>query len=351
MQRRELQENPGQTIREPAMALFTVDSRDRTIGAKVNDFVINRQQTLMQGYMTRVALTEINFNWNIPNVNQYNNTFSIMLFPNDPVSIPALYRYVLSVEIPVQFYGPTVLGQVIENELNDAITALAATYPALPDYYEIEIVWVSIDNSFSVANIHEHIPGNPNSISAIGVVNTPGKNQDVLDLMGFSSPPTPSTSLLTGTNCARKIFGSLASMLYTPYFDIVSNELTKKQNVLDNSTNQLTGRNIIARIYINPEYVTPVPLTFKDGNPTVPNEDGLYNIIGTRPFTISKEFQNPKQIFWDTKEFISVVDLKLIDYKGDVLCEVPSEYDPDLNIFLFGSGKTNWQLTFQITET
>jgi hypothetical protein len=34
-----------------------------------------------------------------------------------------------------------------------------------------------------------------------------------------------------------------------------------------------------------------------------------------------------------------------------VLCEVPSEYDPDLNIFLFGSGKTNWQLTFQITET
>lgn len=355
MQIRELQENPGQAIRMPATALFTVDSNDRIAGSKVNDFLINRQQTLMQGYMTRVALTEINFNWNIPNVNPYNNTLSIMLFPNNNTAIPALYRYVLTVDVEKDFYGPTRLANQLTAEFAAAIAALAVTYPTLTNFYEIDVSYFNLDNSFLVANTKESIPGNPVSKLAIGVVNTPGKTQDLCDLMGFNKPPVPSsTALIAGVNCASQIQGSLASMLYTPYFDIVSNELTKKQNISDASTNQLTGRNIIARIYINYDNVIPVPLTFKNGDTSVPNFDGELAIIGTRPFTISKEFQVPKQIFWDTKEFISLVDLRLIDYKGEVLCEIPSEVlspGDTGSAFQFGTGKTNWQLTFQITET
>ena len=353
MQARELQENPGQTIRQPAIALFTVDSNDRVLGSKVNNFLINRQQTLMQGYMTRVALTEINFNWNIPNVNEYNSTFSVMLFPNNNTAIPALYRYVMTVDVPEKFYSPTILALELTTLLNDEIADLAVTYPTLTDFYEFGVEWFSLDNSFGIANSKESIPGNPSSILAFGVVNTPGEIMDLCDMMGFNRPPVPSsTALLYGENCGATIQGSYASMLYTPYFDIVSNELTKKQNVNDNGTSQVTGRNIIARIYINRDGVTPVPLTFNNGDPTDINENAEFEIIGTRPFTISKEFENPKQIFWDTKEFISVVDLRLLDYKGNVLYELPGQQlISDPSVYQFGTGKTNWQLTFQITET
>ena len=159
-----------------------------------------------------------------------------------------------------------------------------------------------------------------------------GMKDDLCNLMGFSSP------LKTYVN---KLFGSYASMLYTPYFDVVSQQLTKKQNVEDNGTNVVTGKNVLARIYVAKEGLT---------SDSADNEEG--NLTGTEPFTLYKEWQVPKQVYWDTKEFINVIDLSLIDYKGRVLYSPPQAAREIAGIEVGQCGNSaNYQLTLQVTET
>jgi hypothetical protein len=80
----------GSTIRQPSVALLCVDSYDQFINANRDlvtqtrlDFatqyrsLIYKKQSLVTGKINRVALTEVNFNWNIPNVNDFNNVFNI----------------------------------------------------------------------------------------------------------------------------------------------------------------------------------------------------------------------------------------------------------------------------------
>lgn len=80
----------GSTIRQPSVALLCVDSGDQFINSN-RDLITNtrldseslyksliyKKQSLVTGKINRVALTEINFNWDIPNVNDYNNVFKI----------------------------------------------------------------------------------------------------------------------------------------------------------------------------------------------------------------------------------------------------------------------------------
>ena len=64
-------------------ALFTIDSRDgvrsdpatgyQIIAQNPYDVNIYKNQQLFSGAVERIALTEINMPWNIPNVNDYNN--------------------------------------------------------------------------------------------------------------------------------------------------------------------------------------------------------------------------------------------------------------------------------------
>lgn len=122
-------------------------------------------------------------------------------------------------------------------------------------------------------------------------------------------------------------------MLYTPYFDIVSKQLTKKQQVNDSGTSYATGSSLLARIYLTPNHITTTDFT---------------NQLGTAPFTIFREFIIPKQIYWDTKEFINVIDLSLVDYKGNILYETPNV--SNATSFEVGTGNANWQLTLQVSE-
>jgi hypothetical protein len=117
--------------------------------------------------------------------------------------------------------------------------------------------------------------------------------------------------------------------------------LTKKQNVQDCSTSYALGSSTLARVYLT-----------QDGTNPVPTDET--QIIGCRPFTIHREFQNPKQIYWDTKEFLNQIDIRLVDYKGNTLYESQLTVDttiPANRVVQFGSGSTNWQMTFQLTET
>jgi hypothetical protein len=304
-------ENPGQPIRQPAVALLTVDTADRINPdtSLVNNIYINKQQTLMDGFFTRIALTELNYTWDIPNVNTRNNTLTVI----------GAYG-TITATVNESYYTPTELAAALETALEAAATA---ANPGTPAENIFTVSYLDEFRAFSIEN---------NGFSFL--IDAKPNGADLTYIMGLSNAITIEDATLSYT-------GAFAPMIYTPYFDIVSQQLTKKQNVKDNSTSVNTGQSLLARIYLTPD-------GFTKATPTDETD-----IIGCRPFTIHKEFQNPKQIYWDTKEFINVVDLRLVDKWGNLLFETATQelpYGGGQQIIL-GSGYTNFQLSLQVTET
>lgn len=315
-------ENPGMPIRQPAVALMTVDTANRIPGSKVNQLYINKQQSLVNGYFTRIALTELNMDWDIPNVNQYSDSFKVIFY-----YAAGLFKSV-EFQLAEGFYDMEQLAA----ELTTVMNAYIATDVDLNGLYTMAVTPLQYDRNFTIANTNV-------SAKEFGLVPIAGLNplkSDLCDMMGFATV-NPSLQF-------KSITGAYATMTYTPYFDIVSQQLTKKQNVTDNGTSFVTGKNLLARIYLNELGI--------NNNKATPVVGGKEDIIGVMPFTVHLEFQNPKQIYWDTKEFINVIDLTLYDNKGRVLYERPSDFSLlDPTEYLVGTGNTNWQMTFQITET
>jgi hypothetical protein len=116
----------GQTIRQPSTAIFGIDSADRYIlGADgvrndtqgTYNFSLYKGQSVLNGFIKRLALTEINMEWNVPNVNSYNNKFAIAI--NGPDVSGAVQN--VEVEVPIGFYTPLELAAELEELVNDYI--------------------------------------------------------------------------------------------------------------------------------------------------------------------------------------------------------------------------------------
>lgn len=334
---RELVENPGTPIRPPATAVMTIDSRDRVridpaTGYRVDttspyQVYINKQQTLMNGYFTRVAMSEINMQWNIPNVIangiQKNNT---LLLEQGATPGAGVVTGSYTIQLPQGFYTPKELASSIELLLNTAVVFGGNNWDCT--WYERGL---SGGNYFSLSETSGTVffrirPQNFDSAD------------DLCNLMGFSYPPV---------QFAESIDGSFACMQYTPYFDVVSSNLTKKQNVRDNSTSFVTGQNLLCRVYLS----EPGVVTVRDRTDVTSPQTADCSIIGCRPFNLYREYNTPKQIYWDTKEFINVIDLTLIDYKGRTLYARNQAGFTATDSFSFCGDASQFQLTLQVTET
>ena len=336
MQIRE-QENPGVPLRMPATALLTINTADerRTDAENYvvapydpNIILINKQRNVIEGFFTRLALTEININWNTPNVigapGYANNTLTFQLGSSLGNGTVAGQKIIT---ISENFYSPIQLAAALTTAMNAGAGTFGST------------AWnVLYSDKFASFQIQDTTGTIPFRI----LVDNRGQKDDLCNLMGLSGAPSTFHYVLQG---------GFAPMCYTPYVDIVSNQLTKKQNVRDAGTNINTGIALMHRLYLNQDDFT---IRYDKSTATVPQTFDS-NILGCRPFVYHKEYNVPKQIFWDTKEFINVIDIELRDYKGRTLYSalegistglvpVPNELGACKNF-------TDYQLTIQITET
>jgi hypothetical protein len=326
------QEGNGVPIREPSVALLTVNTADRLQFdfqgyakaplPSINNLLINTQQTLVQGYFTRIALTELNIPWNIPNVNTRNNTLTLSVSDGEANDAE------ITVTVPEGFYNGAELAQALTLGISGEIAALGGDYPAVNT---IVVSYFPESCQFEIVNTDE-VTGEPFLIIPKNV----GQFDDLTNMMGFGAIPSTVTPKF-------EWFSGYASLQYTPFIDIVSQQLTKKQKVNDASTAFNTGRKLLHRLYLTPKGYTQLPVLFEDETGPISLE-----MPGTKPFIIHEEFTTPKQIAWDAEEFINILDLTLNDYKGNLLYEVPAVETNDY--YQFGTGNTNWTLTFQVTE-
>jgi hypothetical protein len=326
----------GTTIRQSSTALLTIDSEDRfatwadkrnaTVGSfnwSPYNFSLIRNAALVNGYMTRVALTEVQFPWVYPNINNRtsNMNFTYRLVG---VSTPNVLN------IPVGFYTPAQLAAEVLSQVNDIEPCLASfqygannlpcfSYTAAPGY----------SVSFAPMDVNQQVlfpvPANLYPYSAT--------TKQLFDVLGFASKNTVLQSELTLGNA------TLAQALR--YVDIVSPELTANQGLID-STSQPVGHTALCRLYIGD---SPSTANFGDASFCPP---------GCAPFVIYRQFQNAKQVAWNAIMPVSgSIRFQVYDDNGELL--IPDE-DVLINTGEAGStinefeAYTDWSITLLLSE-
>jgi len=308
------------TIRPSATAVFAVDSADRYAninairgGTSVTQiplsspyqFSISRNQSLLNGFFRRIALTEVVFPYYIPNVNLRTQD----LFYDSSVS--GANR---QITIGQAFYTPSQLAAAVQAALiADGATGVTVVY---------------LDGKFVVD------AGAGNTIAFEPGVDAPTlpsiNNFQLFDMMGFSSiNSTPARTQTSRVTRAR----------YTEYLDIVCSQLTYNQDLKDSSTDP-TFRDVMARVYLECENDQPIGIfttLAASSETTAPN-----SVPGTYPVTLYRQFKNPKQIAWDPSQPIGNLVFEVYDSHGELLANLTSvgtQYQfPD------------WRMTLLISE-
>lgn len=319
----DLNKQSAQTIRQPSTALFTVSSKDRFNNylerrstenePKTNpyDFLIYKNQALFNGFFTRIGLTEVVFPWTIPNINSKTRNILISVNAGPPIQI----------SLTQGFYTPSELAQALENEIQPHCPGFQMSYgsnsswPPGPTYTAPAFYYyagVGNDISFFA------MPYNSSSYPYTNNV------KQLFDLLGFSEE-----------NAFPSLIGNGATTFatYTEYIDVVCNQITYNQALKDGTSSKVS-RDSIARIYIQSEgtsaFIQPFNANF------IP--------AGCSPFTIYRQFTNPKQIQWSPNQPLGQIQIQIYDDQGELLQqELPS------NIGIDGPG-TDFNLTFLVSE-
>ena len=233
----------GTTIRQPSTANLMVDSADRNtdVYPDAADFVINKKQSILNGFFTRVGLTEHVLEWSYPNINSdlSNNVLIVNNGTND-----------FSIVVPSGFYTA--------KQLLDAVVAAGNALP-------VTGVTLSV-GAPSATQPYASLDGTA-AFSIVG-----GAMASML-FPAISTPIGPSTVIPVLDPDLRPF----------RYLDFVSEKLTYNQDLKDDATN-LQNRNVLTRWY----------MAFDQ--PPALDAYGYPILMGYSAFVIRRIFNPPKQI-------------------------------------------------------
>lgn len=275
----------GKVIQTPTSAYFLLNSMDRFQNASLNantllvsqawnDFRLQKPAALMDAFAKRINVCEINFPWAIPNITVQNNKFGIQKEIE-----PSMNQIV----IEAGFYTPEELVEAIN-------TALALVYPE--DAPILAYDSANFRYTITCTDAFKLFPQLNTIMSARDYYTT---TPSLLHTLGFSFD-----QLQVQFNLA--IRGLTTQSLYTDYIDIVSDKLTTYANYRDGTSANGGKNSVLIRLYLADE---------SSATMTAP--------IGTRPFTIHRQFVNPKSIEWDSAAFIDWIDIQVYDQYGQLV--------------------------------
>jgi hypothetical protein len=265
----------GNNIRFPSTANLYVDSLDRTSGSSSN-FIINKPSNILTGFFTRIAVTEIVFDYCIPNVRAVdgNNTISVLVGAS-----PYL------VTLNDGFY---TVKEVLDRAVALLNTAVgSATFSITTD----------ADGDVFLTNTSNYI-----------LYETPLAIQ--LNITGGATP-----SLDKQVECP--------AIQNSKYFDIVSQNLTYCQDLKDASTSQ-NVRDVLYRWYLAWD------------NEGQYDAYGFPIFQGYKPFIQRRTIAFPKQIKWDNIQPIGQLGFQIYNSDGS-LTDTTTSGELEFNITLLVS--------------
>jgi hypothetical protein len=279
------------TVRQPSTANLMVDSADRSSAyLRCNDFLISKNQSLMNGFFTRVGTTEIVFEWTTPNVDQFVNGSFIY----DTIGTSSTENtFALN-----GFFNMEEAIDTIEENVNGftSTTGLTWTFTATQGGgVELQVTGGVDGDRFALES--------PLLMQMFGTGS----------LTGLFPPSGVVTFDLSATP---------ADLRPARYVDIVCTQLTNNQNVKDASTAPIV-RDVLCRWYFDYDAQTPT------------DAYGYPILMGYSPFFLRRLYNPPKQIQWQTNVPIGQLSFQLFNNNGS-LQKVESN--------------TNYLMTLQMSE-
>ena len=319
----------GVTIRPSSTAVFGVDSDDRydtyaqrrTSPSYPFSFQISKGEALLNGFFTRLAVSEFRMYWTLPNISAAwgNNTLTYY----ESVT-PAQH----TITIPDGFYDLESLMATIQSLVQT--DGFLGSFTALPQ------VDGSTVYSTNAASTFYWVP----ATSSVRTL------YDMLNLVN-TSPPTAAVSQR----------GGIANLKSTDFIDIVSPQLTYNQDLKDGSTSK-TNRDVMCRIYLDDTTKSLGRITTNlfnvGGAPNgfqVPVYDPTTFTNGSTPFIIYRQFTQPKQILWNNTQPIGNITFELYDDQGRSIQSLwNATYPITGTTGRYYANSFVWNMTLLITE-
>jgi len=275
------------TVRPSSTALLSVDSLDRAqfagSGTSTN-FSINKNQSLFNGFFTRIALNELVLDWCIPNVSAAyepaNNSITVDLVPG-----PGSY----SVTIPSGNYTVAECLDAVVRALNDPGAFGAGAF----------VIHDASGSPYSAtvggpAYLHSTL-GNFSVVA--------GALQEQLDI----------ALVPTGANDYEITCPKLLPLYY---IDFVSPQLTYNQDLKDQTTSTVV-RDALYR------------WVFAYDNGPIPLDKYSYPILqGYKPFVARRYLNYPKQILWNSAMPVGQLTFQVYTSYGELLD--PTEFEGEV---------------------
>jgi hypothetical protein len=318
------------TVRPSTTAVFGVDSDDRYKDYAVRrtkpsypfSISISKNEALLNGFFTRLAVSEFRMYWTLPNIGAVwgNNTLTY-------------YEEVTSaahtITIPPGFYDLQTLMSVIEAlvRADGFLTAFIAT--------------ANVNGSTSYGS------GNTDTFYWVPPTTKTRTLYDMLNLVNTLPTPTAATTQQ----------GGIANLKPTDFIDVVSPQLTLNQDLKDGSTAP-TVRDMLVRIYLddaNRQFTrTQTNLFDASGNPAghqVPQYTPDDGITGTSPFMLYRQFPYPKQVQWNNTQSLGNLTFELYDDQGRSIQDLWNAIQaPTTPAGAFYANSFVWDMTLLITE-
>jgi hypothetical protein len=267
------------------------------------DVLITSGQNFLNGFFTRIALTEVRIPWFLPTLTARNNTITMQYFPSGMG--PTLFLLTLA----PGWYSPTTLAAELQRVIRLPLVSGGANLPSITCTYS------TTQFAFTAA---ANVAGDEFMfLPVIGPTAT--QRTTIYEMMNWINNYVSATQL-----------SGVPTMLSTEFVDIVCNQLTYAQDVKDGDTGRIS-HDVIARIYLA-----------RDGLDSAPDT------LGSTPFVIYRQFQTPKQIKWDNNLPIGQMQFNLYDDRGlPLTTNVPAvaNVSPDLDTSL-----GEWSMSLLVSE-
>jgi hypothetical protein len=285
------------TIRYPATANLMIDSADRPNPSVsyANNFTINKNQALVNGFFSRIGVTEVVFDWFQPNLGSVQASGRTLSWDLSGAGATTGTN-ISNVVAPIGFYTAA-----------DLIDFMVAQLNAVSTSFTPNVTWTA-SSANGIVRVTPNI--------AIWA-EWSGVLSDLLNINtgGFYVLYSPTSPLFIGAG---------VDLRPLRYIDIVSEQLTVGQNVKDGSTNQ-TDRQALVRWY------------FSYDNPPELDAYGLPILMGYTAFSLRRIYNPPKQIKYDIYPSLGNLSFQLYDNLGKLVA--------------LSATSTNFLLTLQLSES
>ena len=233
-----------------------------------NNFTIESPGALIYGYITKIIVSQIQLQYNIP---------TVIFGKND-----TFYVNAVPVLIPYGFYSPNQLADVLQQRIRASTNVTDC------------LVTFDPEDGFIFSSVLRQI-------SFSSPLNSPPDLRDnVLKcyrLLGINQ----GNVVLANTQVSL----DYPNFLYTPYIDIYSDILTNYQDIKDTNTTVAKFKGMVARIYLS-----------GTGNVQLTTPDAA---LGSAPFIMTADLNNCKVIKWTPDVAVPSIDFQLYDQYSELI--------------------------------